>query len=105
MKFAIFGLSASVDSRPLPGESEVLSVVLGVQDQKDQISKTSTRHTRNWQLKVLIEDVTRMFYMRILYPRSIDRSIGEAEVHREHKNNKLCQKWLLAGFVKPLKNV
>ena len=31
MKFAIFGLIASVDIRPLPG---VLGVVLGVQDHK-----------------------------------------------------------------------
>ena len=37
MKFAIFGLSASVDIRPLPGAwvAEVLGVVLGVQDHKN----------------------------------------------------------------------
>ena len=36
MKFAIFGLSASVDIRPLPGAwvAELLGVVLGVQDHK-----------------------------------------------------------------------
>ena len=36
MKFAIFGLSASVDIRPLPGAwvVELLGVVLGVQDHK-----------------------------------------------------------------------
>ena len=36
MKFAIFGLSASVDIRQLPGAwvAELLGVVLGVQDHK-----------------------------------------------------------------------
>ena len=36
MKFAIFGLSASVDIRLLPGAwvAELLGVVLGVQDHK-----------------------------------------------------------------------
>ena len=36
MKFAIFGLSASIDNRPLPGAwvAELLGVVLGVQDNK-----------------------------------------------------------------------
>ena len=36
MKFAIFGLSASVDIRPLPGArgAELLGVVLRVQDHK-----------------------------------------------------------------------
>ena len=36
MKFAIFGLSASVEIRPLPGAwvVELLGVVLGVQDDK-----------------------------------------------------------------------
>ena len=36
MKFAIFGLYASVDIRPLPGAwvAELLGVVLGVQDHK-----------------------------------------------------------------------
>ena len=36
MKFPIFGLSASVDIRPLPGAwvAELLGVVLGVQDHK-----------------------------------------------------------------------
>ena len=35
-EFAIFGLSASVDTRPLPGAwvAELLGVVLGVQDHK-----------------------------------------------------------------------
>ena len=40
MKFPIFGLNASVDIRPLPGAwvTELLGVVLGVQDhKKDQI--------------------------------------------------------------------
>ena len=34
MKFAILGLSASVDIRPLPGAwvAELLGVILGVQD-------------------------------------------------------------------------
>ena len=36
MKFAIFGLCASVDIRPLPGAwvAEFLGVILGVQDHK-----------------------------------------------------------------------
>ena len=36
MKFAIFGVSASVDIRQLPGAwvAELLGVVLGVQDHK-----------------------------------------------------------------------
>ena len=36
MKFAIFGLSASVDIKPLPGAwvAELLGVVLGVQGHK-----------------------------------------------------------------------
>ena len=36
MKFAIFGLSASVDIKPLTGAwiAELLGVVLGVQDHK-----------------------------------------------------------------------
>ena len=36
MKFSIFGLSASVDIRPLPGVwvAELLGVVLGIQDNK-----------------------------------------------------------------------
>ena len=36
MKFAIFGLSASVDVRPLPGAwvTELLGVILGAHDYK-----------------------------------------------------------------------
>ena len=36
MKFAIFGLSASVDIRPLPGAwvADLLGIVLGVQHHK-----------------------------------------------------------------------
>ena len=40
MKFAIFGLSASVDIRPLPGAwvTELLGVVLGVRDNKKVVA-------------------------------------------------------------------
>ena len=43
MKFAIFGLSASVDIRPLPDAwvAELLGVVLGVQDHKKMKFPTS----------------------------------------------------------------
>ena len=52
MKFAIFGLSASVDIRPLPGAwvAELLGVILGGPGPiKGEISHQ--KHLHVWQLK------------------------------------------------------
>ena len=52
MKFAIFGLSALVDIRPLPGAwvAELLGVLLGVQDHK-KIKFRMAIISGHWQLK------------------------------------------------------
>ena len=52
MKFATFGLSVSVDIRPLPGAwvAQLLGVILGVKDhKKGQISLHKYLHV--WHLK------------------------------------------------------
>ena len=64
MKFAIFGLSESVDIRPLPGArvAELLGVVLGVQDHKK--IKFSLRVYSSMAAKRLIIIVSREFELK-----------------------------------------